>query len=110
MSDTIPAALDHAILPGVALGYAPVIDRQRAIACTRLTLIPLRADAKVDQADLLAALAAVWPQGGELLNPQGEALLGALLNEPPAQPVQIEVPAFIAADAAHAGRAPRRRA
>lgn len=87
MSDTIPAALDHAILPGVALGYAPVIDRQRAIACTRLTLIPLRADAKVDQADLLAALAAVWPQGGELLNPQGEALLGALLNEPPAQPV-----------------------
>ncbi|MCY4756200.1 EAL and HDOD domain-containing protein [Pelomonas aquatica] len=102
MSDTIPAALDHAILPGVALGYAPVIDRQRAIACTRLTLIPLRADAKVDQADLLAALAAVWPQGGELLNPQGEALLGALLNEPPAQPVQIEVPAFIAADAAHA--------
>lgn len=101
MSDNTPAALDHAILPGVALGYAPVIDRQRAIAGTRLTLIPLRPDAKVDHAELLAGLDAVWPQGGQLLNPQGEALLGALVNEPPAQPAQIEVPAFFAADAAH---------
>lgn len=102
MSDTTPAALDHAILPGVALGYAPVIDRQRNIAGTRLTLVPLRADARTDQAELLAALEAVWPQGGEVLSPQGEALLAALLAQPPAQPTQIEVPAFIAADAAHA--------
>ena len=102
MPDNIPAALDHAILPGVALGYAPVIDRQRAIAGTRLTLVPLRADARVDQAELLAALDATWPKGGALLNPQGEALLAAMLNEPPAQPSQIEVPAFIATDAAHA--------
>ncbi|WP_422017124.1 EAL and HDOD domain-containing protein [Roseateles sp.] len=102
MSDNLPAAIDHAILPGLALGYAPVIDRQRAIVGTRLTLIPLRADAKVDHAELLAALAAVWPQGGEVLSPQGEALLTALLAEPPAQPTQIEVPAFIAADPLHA--------
>jgi EAL and modified HD-GYP domain-containing signal transduction protein len=102
MSDNIPAAIDHAILPGLALGYAPVIDRQRAIIGTRLTLIPLRADAKVDHAELLAALAAVWPQGGEVLSPQGEALLTALLAEPPAQPTQFEVPAFIAADPVHA--------
>jgi len=102
MPDNTPAALDHAVLPGVALGYAPIIDRQRAIAGTRLTLVPLRADAKIDQAELLAALAAVWPQGGELLSPQGEALLAALINQPPAEPTQIEVPAFIAADAAHA--------
>lgn len=102
MSDNTPAALDHAVLPGVALGYAPVIDRQRAIAGTRLTLVPLRADAKADQAELLAVLGAVWPQGGAVLSPQGEALLSALLAEPPAQPTQIEVPAFIAADPAHA--------
>ncbi|RTL24023.1 MAG: HDOD domain-containing protein [Burkholderiales bacterium] len=102
MSDSTPAALDHALLPGVALGYAPVIDRQHAIAGTRLTLIPLRADAPVDHAELLGALAAVWPGGGELLNPQGEALLTALISQPPAQPTQIEVPAFIAADPAHA--------
>lgn len=102
MSDNIPAALDHAILPGVALGYAPVIDRQRAITCTRLTLVPLRPDARIDHAELLAALAATWPSGGELLNPQGETLLAAVLTQPPAEPTLIEVPAFIAADAAHA--------
>ena len=102
MSDNVPAALDHAILPGVALGYAPVIDRQHAIAGTRLTLVPLRADARIDHAELLDALAATWPSGGELINPQGEALLAAVLAQPPAQPTQIEVPAFIAADPAHA--------
>lgn len=101
MSDNSPAALDHAILPGIALGYAPVIDRQRNITSTRLTLVPLRSDARADHAELLAALAATWPNGGELLNPQGEVLLAAMLAQPPAQPTQIEVPAFIAADAAH---------
>lgn len=102
MSDNTPAALDHALLPGVALGYAPVIDRQRAVTATRLTLVPLRPDATVDHAELLGALAATWPQGGEILSPQGEALLGAVLAEPPSQPTQIEVPGFIAADASHA--------
>ena len=102
MSDNVPAALDHAILPGVALGYAPIIDRQHAIAGTRLTLVPLRADARIDHAELLDALAATWPGGGALINPQGEALLAAVLAQPPAQPTQIEVPAFIAADPAHA--------
>lgn len=101
MPDNSPAALDRAILPGVALGYAPVIDRQRNIAGTRLTLVPLRADARTDHAELLAALAATWPQGGAVISAQGEALLAALLAQPPAEPTQIEVPAFIAADAAH---------
>jgi c-di-GMP phosphodiesterase len=102
MSDTSPAALDHAILPGVALGYAPVIDRQRTIAGTRLTLVPLRADARTDHAELLAALTATWPKGGAVISAQGEALLAALLAQPPAEASQIEIPAFIAADAAHA--------
>jgi EAL and modified HD-GYP domain-containing signal transduction protein len=102
MSDNIPAALDHALLPGVALGYAPVIDRQHAIAGTRLTLVPLRADARIDHAELLAALSATFPQGGAIVSPQGEALLTALLAQPPAEPSQIEVPAFIAADPNHA--------
>jgi EAL and modified HD-GYP domain-containing signal transduction protein len=102
MSDNIPAALDHALLPGIALGYAPVIDRQRAIAGTRLTLVPLRPDVKVDHAELLAALGATFPQGGAIISAQGEALLTALLAQPPAEPSQIEVPAFIAADPNHA--------
>ncbi|RZL28035.1 MAG: HDOD domain-containing protein, partial [Rubrivivax sp.] len=103
MPDHTPDALDHAILPGVALGYAPVIDRQRAVTGTRLTLVPLRADVKIDHAELLAALTAAFPKGGAVISPQGEALLAALLAQPPAEPMQIEVPAFIAADAAHTG-------
>lgn len=102
MSDNTPAALDHAVLPGVALGYSPVIDRQHGIAGTRLTLVPLRPDARVDHAELLAALSATFPKGGAVVSPQGEALLGALLAQPPAEATTIEVPAFIAADAAHA--------
>lgn len=102
MSDNIPAALDHAILPGIALGYAPVIDRQRAVAGTRLTLLPLRPEAPADHGELLAALSAAFPQGGLVISPQGEALLGALLKQPPAEPCQIEVPAFFAAEGTHA--------
>lgn len=102
MSDSTPAALEQALLPGVALGYAPVIDRQRAVIGMRLTLVPLRADARTDHAELLAALEAVWPQGGALISPQGEALLAALLAQPPAATTQIEVPAFVAADPARA--------
>lgn len=102
MSDNTPAALDHAVLPGVALGYSPVIDRQHGIAGTRLTLVPLRPDARVDHAELLAALSATFPKGGAVVSPQGETLLGALLAQPPAEATTIEVPAFIAADAAHA--------
>ncbi|RZJ09691.1 MAG: HDOD domain-containing protein [Rubrivivax sp.] len=103
MPDNIPDALDHAILPGVALGYAPVIDRQRSIAGTRLMLVPLRADFKIDHAELLAALTATFPKGGAVISAQGEAMLAGLLAQPPAEPSTIEVPAFIAADATHAG-------
>lgn len=100
MSDSHPA-LDHPLLPGVALGYAPLIDRQRNVVATRLSLVPLRADARTDPAELNASLQAVWPQGGVLLSPQGEGLLAAVLANPPAVPVLIEVPGFIAADPAH---------
>lgn len=100
MSDSLPA-LDHPLLPGVALGYAPLIDPQRNVVATRLSLVPLRADAKTDTAELNAALEAVWPQGGALLSPQGEGLLLAMLAAPPAVPMRIEVPGFIAAEPAH---------
>lgn len=99
MSDPSPAALAPTLLGGVALGYAPVIDRQRAVTTTRLSLTPLRPDARHDHAELLQALATVWPNGGEQLSPRGEGLLIDLLSAPPAQRVRIEVPAFVAADA-----------
>ncbi len=52
---------DHPVLGRVALGYSPMIDRQRAVVATRLTIFPERPDAAPDPAALLAALNAVWP-------------------------------------------------
>ncbi|MFO1330904.1 MAG: HDOD domain-containing protein [Rubrivivax sp.] len=92
---------EHPALGQVALGVAPMIDRQRAVSATRLTVFPLRPDAPPDAAALMAALAETWPATGPqrlLLNLANEALLrGALALVPPAQ-VMLEVPAFLAAD------------
>jgi EAL and modified HD-GYP domain-containing signal transduction protein len=51
----------HPVLGHVALGYSPMIDRQRAVVATRVTVVPERAEAVPDAADLLAALLEVWP-------------------------------------------------
>jgi EAL and modified HD-GYP domain-containing signal transduction protein len=52
---------DHPVLGQVALGYSPMIDRQRAVVATRLTVFPERPDAAPDAVALLRALAEVWP-------------------------------------------------
>ena len=97
---TTATTLNH-----VALAYAPYIERSRAVGATRLTVFPLKPDAAPDAAGLLAALGAVWPEGGArvLLNVVGEPLLADLLRQRPPSNVMIEVPAFMAADADHRG-------
>ncbi len=130
----------HPVLAHVALGYSPMIDRQRAVVATRLTIFPERPDAAPDAQALLAALLEVWPapvQDDELnltlrpldpaavsrraaaapdragpaasagahpvsLNIAGEALLRALMAANPPPHLMIEVPAFMATEAAHA--------
>ena len=123
---------DHPVLGQVALGYSPMIDRQRAVVATRLTVFPERPDALPDAAALLRALDEVWPsseggQGGQPLNltlrpldPKtvsarpagvqppvslniaGEALLQAMMAAAPGAHLMLEVPAFMAGDPAHA--------
>ena len=90
------------ILGALALGYAPLIDRQRMVIATRLTVFPLRPD--VSAADLLTAVAEVWPPGGAraVLNVLNEALLLDLLGAAPSSNLMIEVPAFMAGDPARA--------
>ena len=95
-----------ATLPNhLALTYAPYIERTRAVGATRLTVFPLKPGAAPDAAGLLAAVADVWPDGGGrvLLSVLDEPLLAGLLRQRPNANVMIEVPAFMAADAAHAG-------
>lgn len=94
---------EASILGQVALGYAPMIDRQRDVTATRLTVFPARADAKVPPAPLLEALAEAWPAdaGALALNVASETLLHDLMLAQPAANVMVEVPAFMAADPAH---------
>src|SRR5262245_48470228 len=55
---------EHPILGQVVLGYSPMIDRQRAVIATRLTVYPARPDTPVDAAALLAAVTQAWPDTG----------------------------------------------
>ena len=93
---------DAAILGQLTLCYAPVIDRERAVAATRLSVFPLRPDALLDAGRLLDALAQVWPAGGGKvwLNAANESLLGDLLRADTQANLSLEVPSFMAADAA----------
>ncbi len=93
---------DASILGQVALCYSPVIDRNRAVKATRLTVFPLRPDASLDAGLLLGAVAQVWPAGGGevWLNVLSESLLGDLLRADSEANLKLEVPSFMASDPA----------
>jgi EAL and modified HD-GYP domain-containing signal transduction protein len=95
--------LDVAILGQVALGYSPFIDSNRSVSATRLTVFPLKPDAPLDAAQLLEAIGGVWPaSGGKVsLSVASESLLQDLMSAQPTTNVMIEVPAFMACDAAN---------
>ena len=95
--------LDVAILGQVALGYSPFIDRNRTVAATRLTVVPLRPDAVLDVAQLLHAVGDVWPATGASvsLNVVSESLLHDLLQASPTANLMVEVPNFMASDPAN---------
>jgi EAL and modified HD-GYP domain-containing signal transduction protein len=118
---------DHPVLGQVALGYSPMIDRQRTVIATRLTIFPERPDAAPDAQALLRALDEVWPAAsdGKTLGPRpldprpgnggavvardaplsmniaGETLLQDVIGIGAGSHRMIEVPAFMAGDKAH---------
>lgn len=91
---------DDDILAQVVLGYSAFIDRTRSVTATRLTVFALRPDVALDAAQLLHAVAAVWPAEGPRvsLNITSERLLQDLLRATPSQNLMVEVPAFMAVD------------
>jgi EAL and modified HD-GYP domain-containing signal transduction protein len=123
---------DHPVLGQVALGYSPMIDRQRAVVATRLTVFPEPRDSRPDAQALLTALDEVWPpaEAGEdiklslrplnpadakagapaapaarpplSLNIANEALLKAVMSIGPGVHRMLEIPAFMAVDPANA--------
>lgn len=83
---------EHPVLGQVALGYSPMIDRQRAVVATRLTVFPEPADAVPDAQALLAAFEDVWPA------PEGGPELRLTLR--PLDPAGAKQPSAAAAPAA----------
>lgn len=129
------AMQEHPVLGQVALGYTPMINRQREVVATRLTVFPERPDAVPDAGALLAALQEVWPAADAdaaaqqplklsprpldpsargarapgarppvTLNLAGEGLLRGVMAANPTTQFMIEVPAFMASDAAIAAQ------
>jgi EAL and modified HD-GYP domain-containing signal transduction protein len=94
---------EHPILGQVVLGYSPMIDRNRAVIATRLTVFPAKPDLQINSAALLQALGELWPGGGGQvsLNVVSEKLLHELLEAKLSGNLWVEVPAFMASDAAH---------
>lgn len=96
---------EHPVLGQLALGYSPMIDRQRAVVATRITVFPERPDATPDAGALLAALLDVWPapaDAGELkltlrpLDPAATAQRGAAAGKggaaaTPTHPVSLNI-------------------
>ncbi len=118
-------------LAQVVLGYSPMVDRQRAVIATRITIFPSQPDAGCDARALLAALEGVWPPQAAAppnlslnlrpldpaaaaargsaaalqpvsLNIAGEVLLHDVLAARPGPHLMVEVPAFMAGDPRHA--------
>ncbi|HNU10041.1 MAG TPA: HDOD domain-containing protein [Rubrivivax sp.] len=117
---------EHPLLARLVLGYSAVIDRQRSVIATRLTLAPASSGPAGDEVagdELMQLLGQSWPEeagalslrmrpleggGGVkslagmalMINAAGEPLLRALLGVAAVPRFVIEVPAFFAADPA----------
>ena len=91
---------DHPILGQIALTYCPVIDRNRSVTATRLTVFPLNQSTGLDSAALLAAVGEAWPVGGPQiwLNVLSESLLHDLIAAQPATHILVEIPSFMACE------------
>lgn len=87
----------HPILAHLAIGYAPLYDKQRQVMGTRLSLLPLKPDADLPAAAVLAVAAEALPadhKPGVLNVPQEAALDGLLAAGVPAH-LALELPAFL---------------
>jgi c-di-GMP phosphodiesterase len=82
------SALGHPVLGQVALGYSPMIDRQRSVVSTRLTVFPQSPDAAPDARALLRAIEEVWPPQGSPDATDGE-LAPLRLDPRPLDPSRI---------------------
>ena len=94
--------MNHPILGQTALAYSPVIDRNRTVIATRLTVMPLTQGAALDaSASSCASILRSKPTYALWLNVLSESLLQDLLQTEVPAHIYIEVPAFMALDSAN---------
>jgi c-di-GMP phosphodiesterase len=88
----------HPLLNLVALGYAPLYDKQRQVLGTRLSLFPLKSDTEFDAQALLGVATEALPADHKpaVLNVPHEQALQALLGSGLPAHLALEVPAFMA--------------
>lgn len=99
--------LKHPVLAHVALGFAPLYDKQRQVMGTRLSVLPLKPDAPLAADALLAVALEALPAEHKpgVLNVPQEAMLTELLNGGALPPhIALELPAFLAAGLPLAGQ------
>jgi EAL and modified HD-GYP domain-containing signal transduction protein len=95
--------MDLPIFDRVVLNYCPVIDRQRNVLATRLTVFPVKPGRWLPVGELLRAVTEVWPIAGPAvaLSVRSESLLADLMVIQPTSNVMLEIPKFMAADERH---------
>lgn len=94
---------EHPVLGKVALAYSPMIDKHRAVTAVRLSVYPNHPDKPPHAAELLQAVAEVWPPeaGRVSLNIVSESLLEELMGIAPPTNLMVEVPQFMATNPVH---------
>jgi EAL and modified HD-GYP domain-containing signal transduction protein len=100
----------HAILEHVILGCGAMFDAKRVPMAARLTVHPFTEGMAADPKGLLEALADAWPAeaGPMSLNLTSEAWMAALMDVKTPSHLMVEVPAFLAGEAAWADRVRQR--
>jgi EAL and modified HD-GYP domain-containing signal transduction protein len=95
--------MDVSILDRVLFGYSPVIDRQRNVLATRLTVFPDQPGRHLSVGELLQVVDEIYPADGPAvaLSVRSESLLADLMVVQPTRNVMLEIPKFMAADPEH---------
>lgn len=90
-------AATHPVLSQLALGYAPLYDRQRQVLGTRLSLLPLKPDVHLPADALLAVANVALPADHKagVLNVPHEDALAKLLEAGMPPHIALELPAFL---------------
>lgn len=95
---------DHAILGQLVLGHSLMLDRERRVVATRLTVFPEQREARPDPAALLREVLEVWPAKDDAAPPAPMPVLAAAAPADDDGPVTLTLREVGAAHGAESAR------